>query len=191
MDRGGDFGWHGWYNSVLQSHGGQRHTRSVMTAAEISGEATPYGFQHLLGRADWEADALRDELRRYLIQHLGDSDAVLVLDETGFLKKGLHSAALPANGWRRLSAGEGAKGPRWYDWSWQPLDDPADPQWRRWLLVRRSCSDPKEMTAYVVFAPWETPLPQVVRVAGTRWSIESGFEAAKGEVGLDDYEVRS
>ena len=63
--------------------------------AEISGEATPYGFQHLLGRADWEADAVGDELRRYLMQHLGESDAVLVLDETGFLKKGQHSAGVP------------------------------------------------------------------------------------------------
>jgi len=52
-------------------------------------------------------------------------------------------------------------------------------------------SDPKEVTAFVVFAPHETPLEGVVRVAGSRWTIESGFEAAKGAVGLDDYEVRS
>jgi SRSO17 transposase len=48
-----------------------------------------------------------------------------------------------------------------------------------------------EPTAYVIFAPQDTPLEEVVRVAGTRWTIESGFEAAMGEVGLDDYEVRS
>jgi SRSO17 transposase len=66
-----------------------------------------------------------------------------------------------------------------------------DPQWRRWLLVRRSTSDPKDVTAYVVFAPQATPLGELVRVAGSRWTIESGFEAAKGDVGLDDYEVRS
>jgi SRSO17 transposase len=290
--------------------------------AEISGDATPYGFQHLLGRADWEADAVRDELRRYLREHLGEPDGVLVLDETGFLKKGQHSAgvarqysgtagkvencqigvfvayasrlghalldrelylpqawtadparcrqagipedrsfatkpqlarqmlarvlaagvpakwvtgdsvygddrrlrqwlearphayvlavsgkeyvwlgwrqrqvktllaALPTEGWARLSAGDGTKGPRWYDWRWLPLADPVDPTWRRWLLVRRSCSTPTELTAYVVFAPQGTTLAEVVRVAGTRWTVESGFEAAKGGVGLDQYEVR-
>ena len=100
-------------------------------------------------------------------------------------------AALPEDSWTRLSAGDGAKGPRWYDWQWLPLADPVDPQWRRWLLVRRSMSTPKELTAYVVFAPQATALEEVVRVAGSRWTIESGFEAAKGEVGLDDYEVRS
>ena len=62
--------------------------------AEVCGESTPYGFQYLLSRADWDADAVRDELRRYVIQHLGDSNGVLVFDETGFLKKGEHSAGV-------------------------------------------------------------------------------------------------
>jgi SRSO17 transposase len=57
--------------------------------------------------------------------------------------------------------------------------------------VRRSISPPKELTAYIVFARQETTLAEVVRVAGTRWTIESSFEAAKGEVGLDHDEVRS
>jgi SRSO17 transposase len=100
-------------------------------------------------------------------------------------------AALPEDGWTRLSAGDGAKGPRWYDWHWRPLADPMDPPWRRWRLVRRSTTDAKDVTAYVVFAPHATPLEEVVRVAGSRWIIESGFEAAKGDVGLADYEVRS
>jgi SRSO17 transposase len=291
--------------------------------AEVSGDATPYAFQHLLRRALWDPEAVRDELRRYVLQHLGDPEAVLVLDETGFLKKGRHSAgvarqysgtagkvdncqigvflgyasplghalvdrelylpeewtddrercrhagipadrhfatkpqlarqmlaralaagvparwvtgdsvygndrrlrmwleaqpqayvlavsgqesvwlgwqqrrvktllaALPDDGWTRLSAGDGTKGPRWYDWRWLPLAEPLEPGWRRWLLVRRSGSDPKDVTAYVVFAPQATSLAEVVRVAGSRWTIESGFEGAKGEVGLADYEVRS
>jgi hypothetical protein len=100
-------------------------------------------------------------------------------------------AALPEEGWTRLSAGEGAKGPRWYDWRWVPLADPMEPAWRRWLLVRRSGTDPTDLTAYVVFAPQEAVLAEVVRVAGTRWTIEQLFEAGKGEVGLDHYEVRS
>jgi len=291
--------------------------------AEVSGEATPYGFQHLLGRADWEADAVCDELRRYLVQHLRDPDAVLVIDETGFVKKGHHSAgvarqysgtagriencqigvflayashlgrtlldrelylpqewsndrvrcrqvgipedrqfatkpqlardmlarafaagvpakwvtgdsvygddrrlrvwlescpqayvlavsgkehvwlgwrqrqiktilaSLPEEGWTRFSAGDGAKGWRWYEWRWLPLADPLHPDWRRWLLIRCSISDCKDLAAYVVYAPQDTRLEDVVGVAGARWTIESSFEAAKGEVGLDHYEVRS
>ena len=291
--------------------------------AEVCGESTPYGFQYLLSRADWDADAVRDELRTYSLQHLGDPHGVLVLDETGFLKKGRHSAgvarqytgtvgkvdncqigvflsyasrlghalldrelylpqawtddrercrqagipegrrfatkpqlaqqmlarafaagvlatwvtgdsvygdnrplrrwleaqpqayvlavsgkeyvgldaqqrqvktvlaSLPAEGWTRLSAGDGAKGPRWYGWRWVSLADPVDPTWRRWLLVRRSLSAPADLTAYVVFAPQPTTLEEVVRVAGSRWTVESSFEVAKGEVGLDQYEVRS
>jgi SRSO17 transposase len=291
--------------------------------AEVSGAATPYAFQHLLRRALWDPEAVSAELRHYIVQHLGDPKAVLVLDETGFLKKGRHSAgvarqysgtagkvdncqigvfvgyasqlgqalldrelylphewtndrercrqagipaarrfatkpqlaqqllgraftagvpatwvtgdsvygndrrlrmwleaqprayvlavsgqeyvwrggrqcqvktilaALPEEGWTRLSAGEGTKGPRWYDWHWLSLADPVDPSWRRWVLVRRSVSAPTELQAYVVFAPQETTLAEVVRVAGTRWTIESCFEAAKSEVGLDHYEVRS
>jgi SRSO17 transposase len=291
--------------------------------AEVSGDATPYAFQHLLRRALWKPEAVRDELRHYIVQHLGDVEAVLVLDETGFLKKGRYSAGvarqysgtagkvdncqigvfvgyasplgqtlldrelylpqewsndrerrrqagipddrrfatkpqlaqqmlarafaagvpatwitgdsvygndrrlrlwleaqprayvlavsgqeyvwlggrqrqvktllavLPEEDWTRLSAGDGTKGPRWYDWQWLPLAEPVDPTWRRWLLVRRSVSAPVELQAYVVFAPQHTTLAEVVRVAGTRWTIESCFEAAKSEVGLDHYEVRS
>jgi SRSO17 transposase len=291
--------------------------------AERSGDLTPYGFQHLLRRALWNPDAVRDALRHYVIQHLGDPEAVLVIDETGFLKKGRHSAGvarqysgtagriencqigvflayasrhgqtlldrarylpkewtddrdrcrqagipedrclatkpqlarqmlarafatgmsakwvtgdsvygddrrlrlwlescpqayvlavsgkeyvwlgwqqrrvstisatLPDEGWTRLSAGDGAKGPRWDDWCWLPVADPLEPHWRRWLLVGRSVSDPKELQAYVVFVPQDTPLAEVVRVAGPGWTIESCLEAAKGEVGLDHYEVRS
>jgi len=71
------------------------------------------------------------------------------------------------------------------------LAAPLEPGWRRWLLVRRGVTDPTDLQAYVVFAPQETTLEEVVRVAGTRWVIEQLFEAAKGEVGLDHYEVRS
>jgi SRSO17 transposase len=291
--------------------------------AEVSGDATPYAFQHLLRRALWDPEAVREELRHYVVQHLEDPAAVLVIDETGFLKKGRHSAGvarqysgtagriencqigvfvgyasrlghalldrelylpkewaddparcrragipedrrfatkpqlaqqmlprtlaagvparwvtgdsvygddrrlrmwlegqpqayvlavsgkeyvwlgwrqrrvntllagLPIDGWTRLSAGEGAKGPRWYDWRWLPLAAPVHSAWRRWLLVRRSVSTPQELQAYVVFAPQDTTLEAVVRVAGTRWVIEQLFEAAKGELGLDHYEVRS
>jgi SRSO17 transposase len=100
-------------------------------------------------------------------------------------------ARLPAEGWQRHRAGAGAKGPRGYDWGWLPLAAPIQPAWRRWLLVRRRLSDPTALTAFVVFAPQATTWADVVQVAGTRWTIESSFEAAKGAGGLDHSEVRS
>lgn len=62
--------------------------------AEVAGNTTPYGLQHLLGRANWEADLVRDDLRGYVSEHLGEEDAVLILDETGFIKKGEKSVGV-------------------------------------------------------------------------------------------------
>jgi SRSO17 transposase len=56
--------------------------------AEAAGDCSPHGMQEFLSRVPWDADALRDDLRAYVVEQLGDADAVLVLDETGFLKKG-------------------------------------------------------------------------------------------------------
>jgi SRSO17 transposase len=291
--------------------------------AEVNGDTTPYGVQHLAGRALWDAETVQDDLRAYLVEHRGDSQAILVIDETGFLKKGQHAAGvarqytgtagriehcqigvflaytsrqghallacalygpqawtndparcacagipekhpfamkpqlarqmlkraceakvpmawvtgdsvygdgrrqrmwleerepayvlavsgkeyvwrgwqqsqvktvlatLPPDGWTRLSAGAGSKGLRWYEWRWLPLAQPMRPTWRRWLLVRRSVNDPTDLTAYVVFALRGCALETVVRVAGSRWTVENCFEAAKGEVGLDQYAGRS
>ena len=100
-------------------------------------------------------------------------------------------AALVTEDWERLSAGDGTKGPRWHGWCWLLLAALWQPDWRRWLLVRRSLRDPVELTAYVVFAPHATTLTTVVQVAGSRWTIEWSFEEAKGAVVLDYYEVRS
>ena len=63
--------------------------RNCWTIAEHVGEATPYGLQHLLGRAVWDADAVRDDVRGYVVEHLAEPEAVLVVDETGDLKKGV------------------------------------------------------------------------------------------------------
>jgi len=62
--------------------------------AEVNGDDTPYGVQHLLGRAVWNAEAVRDDLRGYLMEHLGTPQGVMVIDETGFLNKGRHSAGV-------------------------------------------------------------------------------------------------
>jgi len=62
--------------------------------AEHAGEATPDGMQRLLSTADWDPDLVRDDLRGYVVEHLGDPAAVLVVDETGFLKKGTTSVGV-------------------------------------------------------------------------------------------------
>jgi SRSO17 transposase len=98
---------------------------------------------------------------------------------------------VPAKAWRRLSAGDGAKGPRLYDWAYLPCGAPTARGFKPGLLIRRQIKKPKEWTCYLTLAPRGTTLAQLVRVAGTRWTVEICFEAAKGEVGLDHYEVRS
>ena len=100
-------------------------------------------------------------------------------------------ADLPSEGWQRLSAGTGSKGERVYDWQRVELDQPAQQGWQRWLLVRRSLSDARDLTAYSAYAPAQTSLAQQVRVAGTRWTVEESIQTSKGEVGLDHYEVRT
>jgi SRSO17 transposase len=97
---------------------------------------------------------------------------------------------LPKKAWKRLSAGAGTKGERLYDWAVLPLGE-VDEERQRWLLIRRGISDPTDLAYYVVSAPKKTGLEEMVKVAGTRWAIEESFESAKGEVGLDHYEVRS
>jgi SRSO17 transposase len=290
--------------------------------AEQLGERHPRGVQRLLDAARWDAEAVRDDLRAYVVEQLGDERAVLVVDETGFLKKGAKSvgvqrqysgtagrtencqvgvflayaspkgrafldralylpkvwagdaarraeagvpeavgfrtkpqlaramlqqafaagvpaawvvgdtvygtdpglrpwlererrayvlavpkthrvwlgerqesahaaiARLPAAAWARWSAGEGSQGPRWYDWAAIPLAGDCPAGWGRWLLARRNLGEPTDIAYYRVFAPSGTPLGEMVRAAGSRWAIEEGFERAKGEVGLDQYEVR-
>lgn len=288
--------------------------------AELAGEGTPDGMQRLLNTARWDANLVRDDLQQYVLTHLRDPQAVLVVDETGFLKKGTKSAGVaaqytgtvgkiancqvgvflayanrygavlldrelylpeewafdqdrrreakvpeerslipkptlakemlgrafangvtaawvtgdtvyggdtklrmwledrlqpyvlavpknqriglshradevvaswPVKAWHRISAGEGSQGPRLYDWAWQSLDFRwTEPGWKQWVLARRSLSDASEMAYYLVFAPQTMTLQQVVRAAGSRWQVEEGFELAKQEVGLDEYEVR-
>jgi SRSO17 transposase len=98
---------------------------------------------------------------------------------------------LPEEGFRRISAGEGSKGPRLYDWTRLPLNPSLQDGFERWLVVRRSIEDPEELSAYTVFAPEGATLEALAKAAGSRWRVQIGFEEAKGEVGLAHYEVRS
>ena len=99
-------------------------------------------------------------------------------------------APLEEPGWVRRSAGDGAKGPRVYDWARVEIRPLKEPGKGYWLLVRRSIAEPGELAYYVCFGPVDTTLEELVRVAGSRWTIEECFKEAKGEVGLDQYEVR-
>lgn len=93
--------------------------------------------------------------------------------------------------WTRLSAGTGSKGPRWYDWTWVRLPHDVPSGWSRWVVARRSIANPTEIAYYLAFAPAETSLQTLVHVAGARWTVEQCLEEAKGEAGLDQYQVRS
>jgi SRSO17 transposase len=64
------------------------------TLAEQAGEVSPDGMQRLLRRADWDVEGVRDDVRDYVVDHLGDRDGVLIVDDTGFLKKGVRSAGV-------------------------------------------------------------------------------------------------
>ena len=92
--------------------------------------------------------------------------------------------------WNRCSAGDGAQGPRVYDWALVEIRPLREPGKGYWLLARRSIANPEELAYYVCYGPAGTTLEGLARVAGTRWAIEECFEAAKGQVGLDQYEVR-
>ncbi|MGX1404471.1 SRSO17 transposase [Streptomyces ambofaciens] len=97
----------------------------------------------------------------------------------------------PADAWQRLSSGDGAKGPRVYDWAAAKLPaniifDPDPPTHHRWVMARRSLSDPGELA----YAPVGAEIAELARIAGSRWAIEECFQTAKNECGLDQYEVR-
>ena len=92
--------------------------------------------------------------------------------------------------WSWCSAGKGTKGPRVYDWALVVIRPLREPGKGYWLLARRRIAQPEELAYYVCFGPADTTLEDLVRVAGTRWTIEECFEEAKGQVGLDQYEVR-
>jgi SRSO17 transposase len=108
------------------------------------------------------------------------------------------AADLDPAAWRRLSAGEGTKGPRLYDWAYLELadleaaeyEDGRTGSWTRGLLVRRSIAD-GECASFTTWCPAGTAIETLVKVEGRRWAIEDAFETAKTELGLDHNETRS
>ena len=100
------------------------------------------------------------------------------------------AAQVEETDWVRCSAGDGAKGPRVYDWATVAIRPLGERGRGYWLLARRSIAKPDELAYYVCFGPSGTAMAELVKVAGRRWAIEECFEEAKGQVGLDQYEVR-
>lgn len=118
----------------------------------MGGGATPDGMQHLLGRAKWDADQVRDDVRSYVVEHLHDDQAVLVVDETGDVKKGTGTVGV-----QRQYTGT--------DWAVIDLADPRPGS--RQLLIRRNRST-GELAYYRCYSPAPAPLTVLVRVAGSR-----------------------
>jgi SRSO17 transposase len=97
------------------------------------------------------------------------------------------AARLPGRAWQRYSAGQGAKGHRYYGWAWLAID-PGRPGHRH-LLIRRSRRT-GELAFYRCYSPRRVSLPALARTAGTRWTTEENFQAGKGLAGLDEHQVR-
>jgi len=97
----------------------------------------------------------------------------------------------PENAWFRMSVGDGAKGPRLYDWTAARFGVPSEQGLIRWLLARRSVEEPHEYAYYLCLAPADATAQDLTIAAGQRWNIECCFQTAKQETGLDEYEVRS
>ena len=90
---------------------------------------------------------------------------------------------IPDDRWQPLSAGDGSKGPRLYDWGWVPIGPGSEPDQGHWLLVRRSIADPEDLAYHACFGTGEASLSELVRVAGTRWIIEPASRRPSQEVG--------
>ena len=295
--------------------------KNCWTLAERCGHASPDRMQHLLSRAKWDADGVRDDLRSYVVDHLGDDDGILIVDETGDLKKGTHTVgtqrqytgtagrienaqvavylayaaptshalvdrelylpqawiddpdrreragvpadtefatkpelatrmitravaagtparwatgdevygadpdlraaiatlglgyvlavgsnrtvttsagtervdqltrSLPRRAWRRVSAGTGAKGQRWY--SWALVDEITEAQPGHHHLLARRNDKTGELAYYRCYSPDPATLADYVRVAGRRWKVEELFQTGKGLTGLDEHQVRT
>ena len=100
-------------------------------------------------------------------------------------------ARLPVETWGTVLTSAEDQEASAHRWVCLPLSGACPTGRRRWLLIRRPQADPSDLAYYLASGPEATLLPEVVRVCDRRWAIEEGFAEAKGEVGLDQYEVRT
>jgi SRSO17 transposase len=110
-----------------------------------------------------------------------------VTTRAGRLRADQAAQLFPRRGWQRSSCGDGAKGPRFYDWA--QLDIDPDLPGHRILPVRRN-NHTGELAYYRCSTPRPVPLQTLVTVAGRRWTVEENFQAGKGLTGLDQHQVR-
>jgi SRSO17 transposase len=121
------------------------------------------------------------------------TEVVCVQTKAGYLLADVARIAhqvLRAQDWQRLSASQGTKGERLFDWARLPLVERGAPDGRHWLVFRRCLDEPHDLAYYLVCAPPATPLSLMVQAIGARWHIEEDLHASK-DLGLDHYEVRS
>jgi SRSO17 transposase len=142
---------------------------------------------------EWKFRRLLEELGVGYVVAVPKSQQVKSL--AGFWRIDELIAQAPEDAWQRLSCGDGAKGPRVYDWASAKLPaigffDGDTPTHNRWVLARRSLTRPDEIAYYFAYAPVACTVADLARVTGMRWAIEECFQAAKNECGLDEYEVR-
>ncbi|MFI6540147.1 IS701 family transposase [Nonomuraea sp. NPDC050547] len=173
-------------------------TKPVL-ARQMMARALQAGIPVSWATAD-EAYGLDSKFRRFLEQRrIGYVVAVpknqfVACGLPGDLRADTQVAAAPAEAWKRLSCGNGAKGPRLYDWALATVHFETEPGYRRWLLARRSLTPNAkgelEIAYYLCHGPAGTTIAELIRVAGARWAIEECFQSAKNEVGLDQYQVR-
>nr|WP_245423077.1 transposase [Neorhizobium huautlense] len=97
----------------------------------------------------------------------------------------------PAMAWAACPAGEGAKGLRLYHWARIALPYVVEEGYARYVLIRKSRTDPHALSYYLVFAPSEATLAELAGAAGLRWTIEECFQRAKNDLGFDHCEARS
>jgi hypothetical protein len=100
-------------------------------------------------------------------------------------------AAVPARSWQTISAGAGAHGPREYHWARVPVRTGRKRGRGHWLLARRSISDPAEIAYHACYGPRRSSTADLAWTAGSRWHVEECLQQAKGEAGLDQYQVRT
>ncbi|MEU2235058.1 IS701 family transposase [Streptomyces vietnamensis] len=142
---------------------------------------------------EWKFRRLLEELGVGYVMAVPKSQQVKSL--AGFWRIDELISQAPQEAWQRLSCGDGAKGPRVYDWASAKLSaissfDGGAPTHHRWVLARRNLTRPNEIAYYFAYAPVARTVADLARVAGMRWAIEECFQAAKNECGLDEYEVR-
>ncbi|GAA4897879.1 hypothetical protein HNR25_003734 [Streptomonospora salina] len=98
------------------------------------------------------------------------------------------AALVPETAWERRSAGQGAKGRRFYDWA--RIEAEPHPAGHRWVLIRRHRTT-GELVFYRCYAPEAVPLKRLVAVAGRRWAVGESFQQSTGLAGLDEHQVRT